>query len=161
MGQTPSRGDGAYMVYTGGAVALEGAVIDAKPSEGVDGILGGRVRSRVSSGERIDFEEKLHKIEMADLMQKLDTVADRVFRFPSAKVLEDYRTVVGRIIGCAEEMMKLRRDFSVRSGKAGLLIERTKKGLDELEEVLGREGRRSRVMGITREIKGCLLSLMV
>lgn len=148
------------MVYTGGAVALESAVIDAKPLEDAGGISGGRIRTRVSPGEMAGFEEKLHKVEMADLMQKLDTVAERVFRFPSAKVLEDYRAVVGRIIVCAEEMMELRRDFSVRSGKAGLLIEKTKKGLDELEEILGREGRRSRVMGITREIKGCLLSLM-
>ncbi|GAB6280940.1 MAG: DUF327 family protein [Thermovirga sp.] len=148
------------MVYTGGAVAFDSAVIDAKPLEDTGGISGGKDRTRISSREGSGFEEKLHKIEMDDLMQKLDLVAERVFRFPSAKVLEDYRAMVGRIIECAGEMIGLRRDFSVRSGKAGFLIERTKKGLDELEDVLGREGRRSRVMGITREIKGCLLSLV-
>jgi len=149
------------MLFSGGALALDGALIDTRPLEDSGALSGGRLRTRSLPGERTGFEEKLLKTEVADLIRKLDIVAERIFRFPSSYVLDDYRDVVGRIIGRAEEMMELRRDFSAKSGKAGLLIEKTKRGLDELEEILSREGRRSRIMGITREIKGCLLSLMV
>jgi len=57
-------------------------------------------------------------------------------------------------------MLEIRRDFSLSSGTPRMLVDRTKKGLKELEEILGREGRRSRIMGITADIRGCLVSLV-
>jgi uncharacterized protein YaaR (DUF327 family) len=42
-----------------------------------------------------------------------------------------------------------------------MLVERTRQGLKELEKVIEKQGKRARIMGITEEIRGCLVSLVV
>jgi hypothetical protein len=41
-----------------------------------------------------------------------------------------------------------------------VLIERTESALDELEELILREGDRARVLDLMEEIKGCLISIL-
>jgi hypothetical protein len=147
------------MGYQGASIAIDNAFREARPFDETTG--GSRSKEPVGTQRREPFGESLLKAETEELLDHLDDVARRLFRYPSQKVLEDYRSVVGRIIEGAESMLALRRDYSVASPKARTLIERAEKGLDELERILRREGRRSRIMGITSEIKGCLLSLLV
>jgi hypothetical protein len=147
------------MGYQGTSIVMDTAFWDARPLEETTGGNRSKEALRTKNGE--PFGESLLKAETGELLEQLDAVARRLFRYPSQKVLEDYRSVVRRIIEGAESMLKLRRDYSVASPKARTLIERAEKGLDELDRILRREGRRSRIMGITAEIKGCLLSLLV
>jgi hypothetical protein len=147
------------MGYQGTSIVMDTAFWDARPLEETTGGNRSKEALRTKNGE--PFGESLLKAETGELLEQLDAVARRLFRYPSQKVLEDYRSVVRRIIEGAESMLELRRDYSVASPKARTLIERAEKGLDELDRILRREGRRSRIMGITAEIKGCLLSLLV
>lgn len=147
------------MGYQGASIAIDNAFREARLFEETTG--GNRSKETLRTGHGEPFGESLLKAEAGELLEQLDAVARRLFRYPSQKVLQDYRSVVRRIIEGAESMLELRRDYSVASPKARTLIERAEKGLDELERILRREGRRSRIMGITSEIKGCLLSLLV
>ncbi len=147
------------MGYQGASIAIDNAFRETRPFEETTGGNRPKEALRTQNGE--PFGESLLKVATGELFEQLDTVARRLFRYPSQKVLEDYRSVVRRIMKGAESMLELRRDYSVDSPKARTLIERAEKGLDELERILRREGRRSRIMGITSEIKGCLLSLLV
>jgi hypothetical protein len=147
------------MGYQGASIAIDNAFREARPFEEATG--GNRSKEALRTGHGEPFGESLLKAEAGELLEQLDAVARRLFRYPSQKVLQDYRSVVRRIIEGAESMLELRRDYSVASPKARTLIERAEKGLEELERILRREGRRSRIMGITSEIKGCLLSLLV
>ena len=145
------------MGYGGSSIAIENAFRETRPFE--ESLASGRPRERAALEAPEAFGESLLKAEARSLLEDLDAAANRLFRYPSQKVLDDYRAAVRRVIEGAESMMELRRDYSAPSGGARTLIERTEKGLEELERVLRREGRRSRIMGITDEIKGCLLSL--
>ncbi|MEA3508550.1 MAG: DUF327 family protein [Synergistota bacterium] len=115
-----------------------------------------------TQGKLVDgvFEDNLMRFETRELFDRLDSVSINLFRFPSLVKLEAYRAVVGEIMSRAEKMMETRREFSVNGSRARMLIERTRKSLDELEDVLEREGKRSRIAGITDEIRGCLVSLL-
>jgi uncharacterized protein YaaR (DUF327 family) len=108
------------------------------------------------------FENTLQGMETSQLFLDLDQAAERLFRYPSQKVLDEYREAVGRILEKAQERIELRMDFSLPTASARiLLVERTHACLRELERVLRREAGRTRVMGLTEEIRGCLLSLSV
>lgn len=107
------------------------------------------------------FEGTLHRVETERLIRELDSVAEQLFRYPSEKVLARYRSVVGRLLDRAEEMISLRADYSVRSGGARILVDRTRRNLEDLDRVLRREGARTRIMGITEDIRGCIVSLVV
>jgi len=145
------------MLSSGASMVFEGLPLETKLAEETGARASGRAAGTGPTGS--PFEGKLLEAEMGDLLDRLDTAAGRLFRFPSGSVLSEYRAVVGQILLRAGEMMEIRRDFPARSGKAGFLVQRVRKGLEELEDILGREGRRSRIMGITAEIKGCLLSM--
>lgn len=106
------------------------------------------------------FENALQAQETSRLFADLDQAAERLFRYPSQKVLEEYRDAVGRLLEKAQERIELRMDFSLPTASARmLLVERTHACLRELERVLRREAGRTRVLGLTEEIRGCLLCL--
>jgi uncharacterized protein YaaR (DUF327 family) len=106
------------------------------------------------------FESTLQGRETSRLFADLDQAAERLFRYPSQKVLEEYREAVGRLLEKAQERIELRMDFSLPTASARiLLVERTQACLRELERVLRREAGRTRIMGLTEEIRGCLLSI--
>ncbi len=138
---------------------LDSGLMENKLLENTKNTMAGNLRMKTPSQERA-FEENLFHLETRELLNKLDSIADKLFRYPSQGVLENYRNVVGQILQKAEGMLEIRRDFSLSSGTPRMLVDRTKKGLKELEEILGREGRRSRIMGITEDIRGCLVSLV-
>lgn len=147
------------MSISGNAVA-EKVLLEKSFMESSVSAQAGKLKSAASETGQASFEENLIQVETKELLLQLDTVTEKLFRFPSDRVLSEYRNVVGQILQKAEAMLEVRSDFSLLSGSSRLLIDRTKKGLRELEEVIGREGRRSRVMGITSEIRGCLVSLL-
>lgn len=147
------------MSISGNAVA-EKVLLEKSFMESSVSAQAGKLKSAATGTGQTSFEENLIQVETKELLGQLDTVAEKLFRFPSDRVLTEYRNVVGQILQKAEAMLEVRSDFSLLSGSSRLLIDRTKKGLRELEEVIGREGRRSRVMGITSEIRGCLVSLL-
>jgi len=138
---------------------LDSGLMEKKLLENTKNTMTGNLRMKTPSQERA-FEENLFHLETRELLNKLDSIAEKLFRYPSQGVLENYRNVVGQILQKAEGMLEIRRDFSLSSGTPRMLVDRTKKGLKELEEILGREGRRSRIMGITEDIRGCLVSLV-
>lgn len=106
------------------------------------------------------FENALQGLETSRLFADLDQAAERLFRYPSQKVLEEYREAVGKLLEKAQERIELLMDFSLPTASARiLLVERTRECLRELERVLRREAGRTRIMGLTEEIRGCLLSL--
>jgi len=119
----------------------------------------GKMLGEIQETGRASFGDSLVKAETKELFKGLDTAAEKLFRFPSEKVLEEYRNAVGMLLQKAESMLSVHSNFSVRRGTSKLFIDRARKGLRELEEVIAREGRRSRIMGITTDIRGCLLSL--
>lgn len=132
-----------------------------KGIQGGTGSLPQKMEGEGLAADRGAFGETLHQVETNRLLDELDAVADQLFRFPSDKVLNDYRQVVGKILGRAEEMMAVRMDYSVRAGSARIVIDRARRNLDELDRVLRREGSRTRVMGLTEDIRGCIVSLVV
>ncbi|SRR6056297_1132787 len=138
---------------------LDSGLMENKLLENSKNTMAANLRMKTPSQERA-FEENLFHLETRELLNKLDSIAEKLFRYPSQGVLENYRSVVGQILQKAEGMLEIRRDFSLSSGTPRMLVDRTKKGLKELEEILGREGRRSRIMGITADIRGCLVSLV-
>ncbi len=147
------------MSISGNSVA-EGIFLEKPFMESSKGAQAGRLQLKTKASGETNFEEDLLRVETREILSDLEIVAEKLFRFPSDKVLEEYRSVVGQILQKAEAMLEVRRDFSMMCGASRLLIDRTRKGLSELEEAIGREGKRSRVMGITTEIRGCLLSLL-
>lgn len=125
------------------------------------GTLSRKLEGEGLAAGRGAFGETLQKVETDRLLADLDEAAEQLFRFPSDKVLNSYRQVVGRILGRAEEMISVRMDYSVRAGSARVLIDRARRNLDELDRVLRREGNRTRIMGLTEDIRGCIVSLVV
>lgn len=125
------------------------------------GTLSQKLEGEGLAAGRGAFGETLHRVETDRLLVELDKVAEELFRFPSDRVLNSYRRVVGKILGRAEEMVAVRMDYSVRAGSARVLIDRARRNLDELDRVLRREGNRTRVMGLTEDIRGCIVSLVV
>ncbi|MFA0888237.1 MAG: DUF327 family protein [Synergistales bacterium] len=106
------------------------------------------------------FERTLQARESVLLFADLDEAAERLFRYPSRKDLEAYREAVGRLLEKAQERIELCRDYSFPASAARVyLVERTRECLRELERVLRREAGRTRILGLTEEIRGCLLSL--
>lgn len=95
------------------------------------------------------------------LLEKLDNAADKLFRFPSQRVLDEYRSIVRELLEQAQGMLAIRQEFSMASGAAFKLVTRVQEGLSQLERVLSREGKRTKIMKLTDEIKGCLVSLLV
>lgn len=146
------------MGYGGASIAIENAFREARPFD--ESLAANRAKEAAAFSAPEAFDRSLLKAEARSLIEDLDAAANRLFRYPSQKVLDDYRAAVRRVIEGAESMMELRRDYSAPSAGARTVIERTERGLEELERILRREGRRSRIMGITDEIKGCLLSLL-
>ena len=120
----------------------------------------GNLRAEMPETGRTSFGDSLLKAETMGLVDDLDKVAEKLFRFPSEKVLEEYRNAVGMLLRRAESMLEVHSNFSVKRGTSKFFIDRTRKGLRELEDVIAREGKRSRIMGITADIRGCLLSLV-
>ncbi len=147
------------MSISGNCVA-EGIFLEKSFMESSKGTQTGKLQLKTKDAGKANFEEDLLRVETRDILSDLEIVTEKLFRFPSDKVLEEYRSVVGQILQKAESMLEIRRDFSMICGSSRLLIDRTRKGLSELEKVIGREGKRSRIMGITTEIQGCLLSLL-
>ena len=122
--------------------------------------LSKKIKGR-DSGAGFPFEEKLIKAESKVLLEKLDNAADKLFRFPSQRVLDEYKSIVRELLEQAQGMLAIRQEFSMASGAAFKLITRVQEGLSQLERVLSREGKRTKIMKLTDEIKGCLVSLLV
>jgi len=119
------------------------------------------IRESGSFHEDRSFGRDLLRLEVQQLVSGLDDMSRDLFRFPSRETLDRYRSLVGQVLQKAEAMLDIKRDFSLDRGASMMLVERTRQGLKELEKVIEKQGKRARIMGITEEIRGCLVSLVV
>jgi hypothetical protein len=119
------------------------------------------IRESGSLHEDRSFGRDLLRLEVQQLISGLDEMSRDLFRFPSRETLDRYRALVGQVLQKAESMLDIKRDFSLDRGASMMLVERTRQGLKELEKVIEKQGKRARIMGITEEIRGCLVSLVV
>jgi uncharacterized protein YaaR (DUF327 family) len=108
------------------------------------------------------LEESQEEMETRALIQELDRVGEQLFRFPSTSLMAHYRSLVRSLIGRVQRGLKVRRDFKWRRAERSLYVtvQRVDEALKEMERILAREGDRTRILALTDEIKGCLISLL-
>jgi hypothetical protein len=128
-------------------------------AEGISAPLGKSSKGKGKAVER-PFGEDLIKAQSDQLFKRLDEVADKLFRFPSQRVLEEYKGVVRELLQQVQGMLQVRQEFSMTSGAAFRLITRVHEGLSQMEKVLSREAKRAKLMKLANDIKGCLVSLL-
>jgi len=128
-------------------------------AEGISTSLGKSTKGKGKAAE-IAFGDELIKTQSDRLLKRLDEVADKLFRFPSQGVLEEYKSVVRELLQQAQGLLQIRQEFSMTSGAAFKLITRVHEGLSQMEKVLSREAKRVKLMKLANDIKGCLVSLL-
>ena len=108
------------------------------------------------------FAEVAMDIEVRLLIDELDEIGAQLSRFPTGTLLARYRELVGMLLGRARGNVRVRRDFKWRRTERSMfvVIERVEEALLELDEILVREGDRTRMLSLMEEIKGCLISLL-
>ncbi|PIE54153.1 MAG: hypothetical protein CSA35_07740 [Dethiosulfovibrio peptidovorans] len=123
---------------------------------------GDEKRSAVQTGET-PFEKAFHAMELEFLLRELDDVSAKLSRVPSTVVLVRYRELVRQLLDRALKGVRLKRDLRWRrTGARGFVIlEQTEAWLHDLEDVLFREGQRTRALELMEDIKGCILSLLL
>ncbi|WP_281746394.1 YaaR family protein [Thermanaerovibrio acidaminovorans] len=137
-----------------------------KKSPGNEGIsLGGRGGGRPRADSRVEppsFMEAMEEVERANLIREISALGESLSKHPSISVLRRYRQLIGVAIEMVRRSLALKRDFKWRRSERAMfvLIERTESALDELEELILREGDRARVLELMEEIKGCLISIL-
>lgn len=123
-------------------------------------------RHRVTQREDVNypkFDDSLEAAEIHELLNRLDSLGDKLSRFPSETILRDYRNVVGELLKRATGRLRLKKDLRWRRYDKNIfvLMEKTESALQELSVVFLREGERTRSLRLMEEIKGCLLSLLL
>ena len=140
-----------------------------KPRSEGTGAASGDARGRqtfagaAGAGQETLFQETFEELEALRLLEELQQVGESLSRFPSLTVMARYRGLVKLLLRKAQEGVRVRRDFRWRRTERTLyvLVQRTDEALEELDQVLRREGERTRLLELVEEIKGCLLSLLL
>ncbi len=129
---------------------------------GGGGDTGRHSSSSSVSSVRPSFDFALEEVEIYDLLDRLDVIAEKLSVFPAARLIAEYRSVMAEIIKSVLNGFNLKRDLRWRktSRTTFVTIERAEAALDELEEAIMQEGDRSRAISLMEEIKGCLISLL-
>jgi hypothetical protein len=109
------------------------------------------------------FDEAFDSLELDRLFEKLEGLASRLSRYPSRKLLAEYRGLVGELLRRETRVNRLREDYRwKRSTRTRfILVERVEEALNEIEAVLDREGGRVGILDLVEEVKGCLISLLL
>ena len=130
----------------------------AVPAKGSSGAAVGRVQAGASSS----FVDVVEDMEARQIVDELDEIGLQLTRFPTTALVRRYRELVGLALDKVRNGMHIRREFKWRRTERSMFItiERTEGLLEELEEVLLREGDRARGLSLVDEIKGCLISLL-
>ena len=109
------------------------------------------------------FSFSLEDAEAKELVKKLNSLGEKLSRYPTEALLVQYRSLVKELLRRAVGGMKLRRDMKWRRTDRNLYVtvERVESVLGELEDVFRREGERTKMLLLMDEIKGCLLSILL
>ncbi len=109
------------------------------------------------------FSISLEDAEAKELVKKLNSLGEKLSRFPSEVLLLQYRSLVKELLRRALGGMKIRRDMKWRRTDRNLYVtvEKVESTLGELEDVFRREGERTKMLQLMEEIKGCLLSILL
>ncbi len=112
------------------------------------------------------FDSALEAGEIEDLLDDLYDVSAKLSVFPAAKLVEEYRAILGELLKRVAKRFKLKRDLRWRKTDRKLYvtierIERVERAMDELEEAFLYEGDRTKALSLMEEIKGCLISLLM
>ena len=130
----------------------------AVQAKGSSGGAVGRVREGASSS----FVDVVEDMEARQIVEELDEIGLQLTRFPTTALVRRYRELVGLALDKVKKGMYVRREFKWRRTERSMFItiERTEGLVEELEEVLLREGDRAKTLSLVDEIKGCLISLL-
>lgn len=138
-----------------------------KPGNRADGTFSGR-RSPSQTMLGMDratqaFDQTVQELEIQSLLEEMELLGRQLFRFPSAQLLQRYRSTVGALLHHVEQGLRLRKDFRWRrtDRSSFVLVERAERALSEIEDVLAREGERTKLLELLDEVKGCLISLLL
>ncbi|EFQ23765.1 DUF327 family protein [Aminomonas paucivorans] len=139
-----------------------------KPRSDAAGAASGDAKGRQGSpgattaGQESAFQSTFEEMEAVRLIEELEQVGDRLSRYPSLSLMARYRGLVRLLLRKAQEGIRVRRDFRWRRTERTLyvLIQRTDSALEEMEEILRREGDRTRLLDLVEEVKGCLISML-
>lgn len=117
---------------------------------------------RVGRAQTASFLEVVDDMESRQIIDELDEVAAQLTRFPTTELVRRYRELVRAALDKVRSGMQIRREFKWRRTERAMYItiEKTEGLVEELEEVLMREGDRARGLSLVDEIKGCLISLL-
>ncbi len=109
------------------------------------------------------FLLSLADAEAKELAERLNSLGEKLSRFPTEGLLLQYRTLVKELLRRAVGGMKLRRDMKWRRTDRNLYVtvEKVESALVELEDIFLREGERTKMLQLMEEIKGCLLSILL
>lgn len=108
------------------------------------------------------FLEVVDDMESRQIIDEIDAISSQLTRFPTATLMRRYRELVGMALDKVRSSMLVRREFKWRRTERAMFItiEKTEGLLEELEDVILREGDRARSLALVDEIKGCLISLL-
>ncbi len=131
-------------------------------SGGLDLPIRGEERRSPSPSRMESFDRAVYTVEVEALLNELDEVGSRLSRVPSLIILSRYRELVRQLLDQALKGVRLRKDLRWRrtERKAFVVVEQTEAWLQELEDVLFRENRRTKALKLMEDIKGCLFSLL-
>lgn len=109
------------------------------------------------------FLLSLEDAEAKELAERLNSLGEKLSRFPAEGLLLQYRSLVKEMLRRAVGGMKLRRDMKWRRTDRNLYVtvEKVESALVELEDIFLREGERTKMLQLMEEIKGCLLSILL
>lgn len=137
-----------------------------------EGKVGGGNAGRLSRREAFSgpigevsssFFVSLEDAEAKELVKKLNSLGEKLSRYPAEALLIQYRSLVKELLRRAVGGMNLRRDMKWRRTDRNLYVtvEKVESVLGELEDVFRREGERTKMLQLMDEIKGCLLSILL
>lgn len=125
--------------------------------------MAGRHMTAGTKGSNTAFDDAMQMLELRELLDEVDEVSRQLFRFPSPGLMARYRALVGQLLLRAEKGLRVRKDLRWRrtDRTTYVVIERAERAIAEIEEVLSREGERTRLLELLEEVKGCLISLFL
>lgn len=108
------------------------------------------------------FADVAEDIEVRRIIEEIDEVGSELTKFPTTALMSRYRGLVRAALEHVRAGMRINREFKWRRTERSMFItiEKTEGLLDELEEMLMREGDRAGSLSLVDEIKGCLISLL-
>ena len=110
----------------------------------------------------VSMENAMDEIEVRDLLERLNVLAENLSIFPAERTLIEYKSILKELLARAMKGFSLKRDLKWRRTDRNtyVTIERVESALSELEEVFQQEGGRTQALQLMEEIKGCLISLL-